>query len=71
MVPHFGATPQVGFTYFCYKLCFLTFGLIAHEDKEKRYSFVCDRTQAYDKNSNHTMNFLLRFVIIYDHHKNL
>lgn len=65
MLPQFGATPQVGFTYFCYKLCIFTMGLVSHKEELNYYTYICDRTQGGDKNSNHTMNFLLKWVPIY------
>lgn len=59
MVPHFGESEQVGFTFFCYKLCYFTMGLLSHEEEQKFYTFICDRLAGGDKCGNHTMNYLL------------
>lgn len=61
MYPHFGASEQVGFTYFSYKICCIIMGLVAHEPIPKNYIYICDKFAAGDKNGNHTTNYLLKY----------
>ena len=63
MIPYFGYSPQAGPTYFMHKLPVYIGGLVDHATG-KNYSYIIDKTQANNLNSEHTLNIFAKLVTI-------
>jgi hypothetical protein len=61
MIPYFGYSPQAGPTYFMHKLPVYVGGLIDHATN-RNYSYLIDKTQAGNLNSQHTINIFAKLV---------
>ena len=59
MLPYFGFSPQPGPTYFMNKLPVYIGGLVDHADN-RNFSYLIDKTQAGNLNSQHTLNIFAR-----------
>jgi hypothetical protein len=63
LLPHFGATAQVSFSFFSYHLAISIFGIV-DATREKKYIYLSDKLQAGAKSSDHTINYLYQYVLI-------
>lgn len=59
LVPHFGKTAQVSFSFFSYHLAISIFGVV-DKTRGKNYVYLVDKLQAGPKNGDHTVSYLFQ-----------
>ena len=59
LVPHFGKSEQVSFSFFSYHLALSVFGIV-NATFGKKCVYIADKLQAGLKSGNHTINYLLQ-----------
>lgn len=60
MVPHFGKTEQVSFTFFSYHLSISIFGIV-DATRQQNYVYIADKLQG-SKSGNYTVNYVIQYV---------
>ena len=58
LLPLFGYSPQVAFTYFSYHISVSIFGVV-DLSRNKKYAYITDKYQFGSKSANHTVNYLV------------
>lgn len=64
LVPHFGNTEQVSFSFFSYHVSVSIFGIV-DASRKKNFIYLTDKLQAGSKRGNHTVNYLIQCVFQY------